>query len=259
MITTDSIPVTLTPLPGEALSEATKGDTQDEAKIRKAAQNFESFFVGYIFDMAYQSIPKSEFSEGVPQDVYQSMFMQKLAEAGSQSKQGFGVAQQIMRQLKARSGQESTPALNADLPSGPVGLDQGACSGLQLPFCKVSSAYGVRSDPFLGVKKFHQGVDLPLPMRTPIQAAGDGTVTFSGLKGGYGQAVEIRHPNGYRTMYAHNDENNVQVGQKIKRGDIIGYSGSTGRSTGPHLHFEVRNDGGEAVDPKKYVSFENKI
>ena len=113
---------------------------------------------------------------------------------------------------------------------------------------KVSSHYGWRRDPFTEEPRFHKGVDLAAPRGTPVLSSAEGTVVFSGWQGGYGNTVVIRHPDGYETRYAHNAQNLVHEGEHVGQGDMIARVGSTGRSTGPHLHFEVTK-GGKAVDP----------
>ena len=116
----------------------------------------------------------------------------------------------------------------------------------------ISSTFGYRRDPFNGGGAMHSGIDFKGAVGSPILAAGSGTVTFVGWKGGYGKAVEIEHGNGMITRYAHMSRHDVKVGQKVDGGDVIGGIGSTGRSTGPHLHFEVRIDG-RAVNPRKFL------
>ncbi|MBI2430086.1 MAG: M23 family metallopeptidase [Ignavibacteriales bacterium] len=104
--------------------------------------------------------------------------------------------------------------------------------------------FGMRRDPFLGVLRPHEGVDIHGDIGTPINATGDGIVEFSGNTGSsYGIAVEINHGFGYKTWYAHLSRVVARSGQRVKRGQLIAYSGNTGRSTGPHLHYEVRRNG----------------
>ncbi|HSF31281.1 MAG TPA: M23 family metallopeptidase [Candidatus Tectomicrobia bacterium] len=103
-----------------------------------------------------------------------------------------------------------------------------------------------------GGTRFHAGIDLSVPTGTPVQASKDGIVAFAGDNGAYGKAVKLDHPHGYSTLYAHNSRILVHVGQIVKAGQVICLSGSTGRSTGPHLHFEVHK-GGLPVDPLAYL------
>jgi murein DD-endopeptidase MepM/ murein hydrolase activator NlpD len=115
-----------------------------------------------------------------------------------------------------------------------------------------SSPYGVRVDPFLRVPAMHTGIDFRGTFGEPIHATAAGTVTSAGWSGGYGQMVEIDHGNGLATRYGHLSEIDVRIGQNIRIGQVVGRLGSTGRSTGPHLHYETRVDG-EAVDPQKFL------
>lgn len=116
----------------------------------------------------------------------------------------------------------------------------------------ISSLYGQRTDPFDGRNAFHQGLDFAGTAGTRVLAVADGIVSHAGLDGGYGRLIEITHGNGYVTRYAHNAKLLVQQGQTVKRGDPIALMGSTGRSTGPHLHFEVLRDG-RPVNPLSFV------
>ena len=115
---------------------------------------------------------------------------------------------------------------------------------------RVSSGFGWRPDPFTGEQAWHSGVDLVASKGTPIGAAWDGRVVFVGQRGGYGNMVVLEHAGGWRSYYAHNDQNSVMVGDKVQAGQRIATVGSSGRSTGPHLHFEVRQ-GSMAWDPKQ--------
>jgi murein DD-endopeptidase MepM/ murein hydrolase activator NlpD len=117
---------------------------------------------------------------------------------------------------------------------------------------EFTSGFGVRSDPFLGRPAMHTGLDFRASMGDPVRATANGKVVSSGWAGGYGRMVEIDHGNGLSTRYGHLSEIGVKVGDPIKIGQVIGAVGSTGRSTGPHLHYETRIDG-EAVDPQKFL------
>ena len=117
---------------------------------------------------------------------------------------------------------------------------------------EFTSGFGVRSDPFLGRPAMHTGLDFRAQMGDPVRATANGKVASSGWAGGYGRMVEIDHGNGLSTRYGHLSEIIVKVGDVIKIGQVIGAVGSTGRSTGPHLHYETRIDG-EAVDPQKFL------
>lgn len=116
----------------------------------------------------------------------------------------------------------------------------------------MSSAYGQRKDPFTGQTMWHQGVDFAGKMGSDIVAVAGGVVTWSGARYGYGDMVEINHGGGYSTRYAHNLENKVKVGDIVSKGQVIALMGSSGRSTGPHVHYEVYKNG-RPVDPASYV------
>jgi len=117
---------------------------------------------------------------------------------------------------------------------------------------EFTSGFGVRSDPFLGRPAMHTGLDFRAAMGDPVRATANGKVVSSGWAGGYGRMVEVDHGNGLSTRYGHLSEINVKVGDVIRIGQVIGAVGSTGRSTGPHLHYETRIDG-DAVDPQKFL------
>jgi murein DD-endopeptidase MepM/ murein hydrolase activator NlpD len=117
---------------------------------------------------------------------------------------------------------------------------------------EFTSGFGVRSDPFLGRPAMHTGLDFRAASGDPVRATANGKVVSSGWTGGYGRMVEIDHGNGLSTRYGHLSEIGVRVGDQVRIGQVVGAVGSTGRSTGPHLHYETRIDG-EAVDPQKFL------
>jgi len=116
----------------------------------------------------------------------------------------------------------------------------------------MSSPFGMRMDPFMKGPAIHTGIDMRGDIGDPIRVTANGTVTIAGWNGGYGNMVEVDHGNGFATRYGHMSKIEVKVGQHVKIGETIGRLGSTGRSTGPHLHYETRIDG-EAVDPQKFL------
>lgn len=123
-----------------------------------------------------------------------------------------------------------------------------------LPYDGIkSSDYGYRRNPFGGLSgEFHGGIDFKGAVGDPIYATGNGTVERCDTYGGYGNAVVLNHVNGYQSLYGHLTRVNVVQGQEVKAGDIIGFLGSTGRSTGPHLHYEIRKDG-QDIDPSPFL------
>lgn len=120
----------------------------------------------------------------------------------------------------------------------------------------LTSSYGMRTHPVLGGRRAHKGVDLAMPTGTPIYATADGTISRADWYSGYGLYIAIEHGGDIQTRYGHMSRLNVAAGQEVRKGDIIGYVGSTGRSTGPHLHYEVRISGA-AVNPVPYMNGAN--
>jgi murein DD-endopeptidase MepM/ murein hydrolase activator NlpD len=117
----------------------------------------------------------------------------------------------------------------------------------------ISSPFGYRSDPFTGHGAFHAGVDFAAEPGSRVIATGPGIVSFAGYKNGYGNVVEITHPTGYMTRYGHNSRNLVREGDTVQKGQAIAVIGSTGRSTGTHVHFEVERNG-NTLNPMRYLS-----
>ncbi len=130
----------------------------------------------------------------------------------------------------------------------------------------IASGYGFRTDPFLKIQKMHWGMDFTAPTGTPVYASGNGVVTRAdNTASGYGEHIRINHGFGYESLYAHLSEYNVNEGQRVKRGDLIGFVGSTGRSSAPHLHYEVFKNG-ERINPINFYygsltadEFENAV
>lgn len=116
----------------------------------------------------------------------------------------------------------------------------------------LNSGFGLRADPFTGQPAFHEGVDISTSRSEPVLATADGTVLRSGWAGEYGRAIEISHGERYTTLYGHLEQTLVAEGQAVRRGDRVGLVGSTGRSTAPHLHYEVHVDG-RSVNPLEYI------
>jgi murein DD-endopeptidase MepM/ murein hydrolase activator NlpD len=122
----------------------------------------------------------------------------------------------------------------------------------------MSSPFGMRMDPFLRGPAIHSGIDLRGDTGDPVRATANGTVATASWQGGYGNMIEIDHNNGLSTRFGHLSKIEVKVGQHVKMGDVIGRIGSTGRSTGPHLHYETRvND--TAIDPQKFLRAGEKL
>lgn len=145
-----------------------------------------------------------------------------------------------------------------------VGNPQSAGNGYIKPLDgnhRLSSGFGPRRAPTAGASTFHKGVDLAAPTGTPVRATKGGRVSISthqtrgGRSAGYGNWIEVKHDDGTSSRYGHLNSRDVQVGQRVKPGQVIGTVGNTGTSTGAHLHFEIRNAQGQAVDPQKVMKF----
>ena len=117
----------------------------------------------------------------------------------------------------------------------------------------ITSNYGHRSDPFRGGRAFHRGIDFRARHGDPVMAVADGVVSYSGWRSGYGNVVEVDHGNGYVTRYAHNTRNSVRVGDLVRSGQEVAKAGSTGRSTGTHVHFEVWENG-RVLNPRQFLA-----
>jgi murein DD-endopeptidase MepM/ murein hydrolase activator NlpD len=116
-----------------------------------------------------------------------------------------------------------------------------------------SSGFGYRRHPVLKTRRFHQGLDMPRPAGSPVRAVREGVVIFAGWRGSYGRLVILKQSGGIRTWYGHLSAMTVEPGQRVAAGALIGRVGSSGLATGPHLHFEVRDRYGRALNPKKFL------
>lgn len=150
------------------------------------------------------------------------------------------------------SGSGNSGSGNSGSTGGGSGFVSGESWRRPCSWIKLTSPYGYRIHPTLGTRKFHNGVDLANNQGTPIYAARSGKVTVATYGGTYGYYVTINHGDGYSSLYAHMTHYTVSKGQTVKKGDVIGYMGSTGRSTGPHLHFSIFYNG-SSVNPMNYI------
>ena len=163
---------------------------------------------------------------------------------------------QVSAMLKERQSARAAAAAAAAQSSGGQGASDNWVQGtgqLGWPVSgEITSPYGYRVHPIFGTTIYHSGIDIGVDEGTPVHAADGGVVVWSGWMGGYGYAVVIDHGNGLSTLYGHNSELAVDEGQSVAKGQVISYAGSTGNSTGPHVHFEVRVNG-DPVDPMGYL------
>ncbi len=145
------------------------------------------------------------------------------------------------KQTEAPAGTLAAPRQTVSVPSS-----------MPLTAATMTSSFGMRTHPVLGGRRKHDGIDLAAPTGTPVYATADGVVEKASWYGGYGNFIEIAHGGNMETRFGHLSGYNVHEGDKVQKGDLIGYVGTTGRSTGPHLHYEVRVDG-TPVDPRPYM------
>ena len=190
---------------------------------KTAAQQLESFIVKQLLQSSGMFKGNGVAGSSVTADLFAETLADEISRSG-----GFGLSSMI------------TPGAQPPVPVAPHATPH--------TFDHQTSAFGTRIDPITGKTSAHHGVDIAAPEGTPIPAAKAGTVIRTGDRGGYGNAIEIVHPDGTSTLYAHTSGISVAEGDHVDAGDIVGFVGQTGRTTGPHLHLEVRK-GGSFVDP----------
>jgi murein DD-endopeptidase MepM/ murein hydrolase activator NlpD len=255
--------VTTTAVNSAAPQKAQQTDQQ------KAAKQLEAFFLRRL--LAEARPQGGMLDGGFAGDTFKQMLDEAIADKMS-SGGGIGMAAMFEKQL---GGNGATRASIANLTSAmppnapPAGLPMPRTEvphippveggrGFAMPAIgRISSSYGMRIDPINHTESLHPGQDIAAKAGTPVVAAAAGTVTHAGPAGTYGNLVTIKHANGLETRYAHLSSVDVQKGAEVTPGTPIGKVGSTGRSTGPHLHFEVREDG-KLRDPATYLPL-NKL
>lgn len=249
----------------------------DREKIEKAARNFESYMLSYMYKEMHKSVPKSGFASN-PQfeGIFMGMYMDEVAK--SSDKLNNGIADMLVKQYEdkfnlaeslAKEAQDVAPkkdflasvrdiasnvshSIKEAFGSGASKTDEAFVARIDDMMAKLSdkltSGFGPRHHPILDKESHHDGMDFALDAGTPVELPSEGKVVFAGEKGGYGNTVVVDHGQGVTTLYAHLNDVYVEQGQQLRHNDVVGSVGSTGRSTGAHLHFEVRKDG-KALDP----------
>jgi murein DD-endopeptidase MepM/ murein hydrolase activator NlpD len=248
-------------------AESATGQTRG-VQLKKAAHDFEALFVSYLLKVMRETIEESGLTDGgFGKSVYTELFDEEMSRTVAQ--QGpLGLSALILKGLAAEGTatsddgeskvdriSEGTDVGKQDAVSGTVAkpASEVEIPDLFLPVqAPVSSAFGVRSDPFSHTRRFHKGIDLAAPAGTSVRAAMAGTVVFAGSERGYGNTVVIRRGE-VETRYAHLGHTDVKAGDVVGEEDVIGSVGTSGRSTGPHLHFEVTHLGA-AVNPMAALS-----
>lgn len=254
----------------------TEKQLKDRAKLKQASRMFEAYFLQMMMKEMRKTVNKSGFmSGGYAEELFTDMLDQNRAEQASNGR-SMGIASMMEAQLgrerikspgatrmkmpsvSGGHGQEfpAYPAMSQPVPSYRDSLWRGRIPQAQamdymLPVsgAEISSGFGMRVHPITGQEREHQGVDLAAPIGTPVKAAATGVVSQAGPVAEFGNLVVIDHPDGTTTRYGHLDTIAVQPGQKVGRGEQVATVGDTGLSTGPHLHFEIRDAAGQARDP----------
>jgi murein DD-endopeptidase MepM/ murein hydrolase activator NlpD len=256
-------PATGAPAPG---GQASGPSAADRAKVLQLAQEFESFFVVQMLRQMREAMTDDQSKDGLGAGTMVDTIDIEVARQVTKSG-GIGLVKTLQEAIErqtlgrapgAPDGPSVSPVSPQLLPIATVNPRSPLVSvaephepdpSMPLPIAApVSSPYGYRADPFTGAARFHAGVDIAAAYGREVPAAGAGRVVFSGAQGGYGNTVVVEHSDGIRTRYAHLSSIQVDVGARVDAGTVVGRVGSSGRSTGPHLHFEVLQDG-QPVNP----------
>lgn len=227
-------PIGLTIASGDRPGAAAGASSAERQRLGRLAAEFESMLMVQVLrDMRRAG----QWEEDAAADTLgaESLFEMLDAELAAQMSkvQGFGMAKQLLE------------AFDRQQPSGA----STAADAAAMPGTDVTSPFGWRADPLTGGARFHRGVDLKAAYGQDVPAADAGRVVFSGTQGGYGTTVVLEHANGSRTRYAHLSAALVAAGDAVGPGQVVGRAGSSGRATGPHLHFELLDAAGRPVDP----------
>ncbi len=226
------------------------GTVERSSELKKAITDFEAIFINQMLKSMRSTIVKSGLiDESNSEKIYTSLMDAELSKFIA-ADSGIGLYKVLASQLGDEyEGTEEakappvTPWLRERLEE--IGRLRFPTSG------PVISGFGMRKDPLMGGMRFHHGIDIAARAGELVFPVSDGEVIFSGKKEGYGNVVEVRHSNGYVTRYAHNSGNVVKPGDSVRTGEPIARVGTSGRSTGPHLHFEVLKDG-VRLDPTRF-------
>jgi murein DD-endopeptidase MepM/ murein hydrolase activator NlpD len=229
-------------------SGLTQSPDTDRAQIQSMAQQFESLLLAQMLrEMKQSMVPESD-EQGLGGSIMGDTFMSELGMALSRAG-GVGLSKVLVDGFIKSVGTVPGDSPRGQAPgTGPDGSEIAPLPEIEVSPASVSSTFGWRTDPLDGTQRFHAGTDLRLAYGQDVRAAADGVVTFAGNRGGYGTLVTVRHRDGVETRYAHLSSLDVREGDDVAAGQVIARSGNTGRTTGPHLHFEVRQNG-HPVDP----------
>ncbi len=224
---------------------ASAGQASQQKKLRQACRMFEAQFLKMMLGEMRKTVDKSAslISGGMGEDIFQDMMDQAITDSATKNG-SMGLADLMERQLSQASGVRPSGALAA------YQRQLKAAGQLRMPVQgTLTSPFGPRISPISGREETHEGMDLAAPEGSPVAAAKSGVVAFAGERGGYGNLVVLEHGDGTSTWYGHLSEIEVTEGQRVDAGQTLALVGSTGDSTGPHLHFELRDASGRPVDP----------
>jgi murein DD-endopeptidase MepM/ murein hydrolase activator NlpD len=246
----------------------------NQEQLKDATQQFEGLFLGYLLKVMRSTIEvDKDDTSSLGKDIYTEMFDHEIA-LNIAKVRSLGIGEMMYRQLageveqSSHSGNESdqrqpendgSATVLSSPPDNTAEPPRGQESKpVERPFAipldgVLTSTYGMRQHPLTRERQFHQGLDIAAPIGTPFRAARSGTVVFSGSLGGYGNAIVLEHGDGYRTLYGHAAKLLVSPGENVEAEQVIGIVGNTGKSTGPHLHFELQK-GLEKENPREFLT-----
>jgi len=249
------------------ISKLTNNQTNSEAISRTKAETakdmakkIETVFLTELLKVMFS---ETSFNKDRTTSTYMTIIIPEVAKMMAERDMGIGEfltnnsqhftdegkPEELKTNLLNRTSREQNIELNSVVSDD---------NNISLPVSgRISSFYGLRVDPIDGTLKKHNGIDIAVSSGTKVRAVSSGKVVYSGYAKGYGNCVIIDHGNGFQTLYAHNSKNLVKTGQEVSQDTVIALSGSTGRVTGPHLHFEVRKDG-KPVDPIAMINKSEK-
>jgi murein DD-endopeptidase MepM/ murein hydrolase activator NlpD len=248
-----------------AVGRMMSNDLSQVQRNQIASEEFEAYLIEMMLKEMRKTVPKGMFSSST-MDLFTEMMDKAVARDIAESG-GLGLADNLLGEFEeaensgigAQMAHESVPIIRKIHEHNHSALHQEhnedkIIDNVQrlignIPVSgRLTSDYGMRKHPIKGTHKMHTGIDIGASKGTDINNALEGKVVFAGRRGGYGNTIIVEHKNGWSTLYAHCDSLNVNTGDFVKKGELIGKVGTTGLSTGPHLHFELKQDG-KNVDP----------
>jgi murein DD-endopeptidase MepM/ murein hydrolase activator NlpD len=236
------------------------GGDAAHVQVRALAEQFEAMLLAQMLREMKQAMTPDADDEGLGAQLMGDSITAELAQVlGRTQSLGLSSLMEKVRERAPGGGAEPPAIEHVDkargVPTLPVAETPAVtdASAVRVRAAAVTSSFGWRSDPLNGQHRFHAGLDLRAAYGQDVRAATDGVVTFAGEKPGYGLVVIVSHGSGLETRYAHLSSTTVVEGDRIRGGDLLARTGRSGRATGPHLHFEVRQDG-QPVDPQQVAA-----